>query len=55
MNEDLGITETEESILESEEIYSRLNSKLGDDEFSNLVGIGRSLTMDQAVEIALSK
>ena len=55
LNEDLGITETEESILENEEIYSRLISKLGDDEFSNLVGIGRSLTMDQAVEIALSK
>ena len=55
INEDLGTIETEESILERKEIYSRLNSKLSDDEFSILMEKGRSLTMDQAVEIALSE
>lgn len=55
INEDLGTIETEESILERKEIYSRLNSKLGDEEFSMLMETGRSLTMDQAVEIALSE
>jgi predicted ATPase/class 3 adenylate cyclase len=55
IKEDLGITETEESILENKEIHSRLKSKLGDDEFSILIEKGRSLTMEQAVEIALSE
>lgn len=52
--EDLGSVKTEKEIQANNEFCSRLKSKLGNDEFSELMEKGRSLTIEKAAEIALS-
>lgn len=54
MNEDLGLILTTNEIQDNDEFSSRLRSKLGSDVFSDLMERGRSLTLEQAAEIALS-
>lgn len=53
INEDLGLILTDDEMQSNDEFYSRQRSTLGNDVFSELMEKGRTLTLEQAAEIAL--